>query len=85
MKIEKDLVVTFSYILKDTTGTEVERSSDDDPMAYLHGHGNILPDLELALVGSAIGDKLEVDLTAAQAYGERVEAEAMRVPIKIFE
>ena len=39
MKIEKDLVVTFSYILKDRAGTEVERSSDDDPMAYLHGHG----------------------------------------------
>jgi FKBP-type peptidyl-prolyl cis-trans isomerase SlyD len=82
MKIEKDLVVTFSYILKDSAGTEVERSADDDPMAYLHGHGNILPDLELALVGSEIGDKLDVDLTAAQAYGERVEAEAMRVPIK---
>lgn len=82
MKIDKNLVATFSYILKDNKGEELERSSADEPMAYLHGHGNILPDLETALLGAEIGDKLDVDLTAAQAYGERVEADAMRVPIK---
>ena len=82
MKIDKDLVATFSYILKNNKGEELERSSADEPMAYLHGHGNILPDLESALLGAEVGDKLDVDLTAAQAYGERVEGDAMRVPIK---
>ena len=82
MKIENNLVATFSYILKDSAGAEIERSADDNPMAYLHGHDNILPDLESALLGLEVGDKVDVDLTAVQAYGERIEADAMRVPIK---
>lgn len=82
MKIENNLVATFSYILKDSAGAEIERSADDTPMAYLHGHDNILPDLESALLGLEVGDKVDVDLTAVQAYGERIEADAMRVPIK---
>ena len=82
MKIEKNLVATFSYILKNNKGEEIERSTDDNPMAYLHGHANILPDLEFALEGSVVGDKVDVELTAAQAYGERVENAAQRIPIK---
>lgn len=82
MKIAKDAVVTFSYVLKKTSGEEVDRAEPDDPMAYLHGHGNIIDGLEKALEGSETGDKLEVNLTAIQAYGPRLNDRVQRVPIK---
>lgn len=82
MKIAKNSVVTFSYVLKKTTGEEIDRAEPDDPMAYLHGHSNILLGLEKAIEGSEIGDKLDVELSAAQAYGARVEGKIQRVPIK---
>lgn len=82
MKIAKNSVVTFSYVLKNTTGEELDRSEPDDPMAYLHGHSNILQALEKAIEGSEVGDKLDVDLNAAQAYGARAEGMVQRVPIK---
>ena len=47
MKIAKDKVVAFHYSLKDQDGTELEQTADgDEPMVYLHGHGNILEGLE---------------------------------------
>lgn len=82
MKISKDKVVTFTYILKNKNGQELERADDDDPMAYLHGHDNILFFLEKALEGSITGDQLDVELTAVQAYGLRDESANQRVPIK---
>ena len=82
MKIAKNSVVTFSYVLKKTTGEELDRAEPDDPMAYLHGHGNILSALEDKLEGAAVGDKMEVDLTADQGYGPRFEGKIQRVPIK---
>lgn len=82
MNIAKNTVVTFSYVLKKTTGEEVDRAEPDDPMSYLHGHQNILLGLEQALEGGTIGDKLDVNLSAANAYGVRVEGREQRVPIK---
>ncbi len=82
MKISFNAVATFSYILKDSQGVELERSSPDEPIAYLHGYQNILFALEQALEGCEVGDQLDVDLTAEQAYGPRQEASIQRVPIK---
>jgi len=82
MKIEKNTVAVFSYILSNSEGEELERSSSDEPTAYLHGHGNILFNLERHLEGHAAGDTLEVDLSAVEAYGRRHEEASQRVPIK---
>ena len=48
MKVSFNAVATFSYILKDSQGVELERSSPDEPIAYLHGYQNILFALEQA-------------------------------------
>ena len=81
MKIFKDKVVIFNYILKNKNNEELERS-DDEPMAYLHGHNNILFFLEKELEGCIAGDQLDIELTASQAYGIRDESACQRVPIK---
>jgi len=80
--ITNDKVVVFSYVLSDSSGNELERSTDDQPTAYLHGHFNILYSLEAELEGHRIGDKLLVELPAGKAYGLREENTVLRVSNK---
>ena len=82
MQIDKNKVVTFSYLLSDDQGVELERSDGNDPTAYLHGHFNIMAGLEEAMEGKLMGDTFVTKLSAAQAYGKRREMEPQRVPIK---
>lgn len=82
MQITKDKVVTFHYSLKDADGQTMESSNDSDPMAYLHGHGNIIAGLEAAMEGKQANETLSVTLAPKDAYGERVENAIQRVPLK---
>ncbi len=85
MNIENRKVVSFHYTLKNDQGEEIESSRErENPMTYLHGAGNIIPGLEKALQGKAAGDRFEVTVEPAQAYGERNEAAVHRVPVKHF-
>jgi FKBP-type peptidyl-prolyl cis-trans isomerase SlyD len=68
--IKKDSVVSLSYILKNENGEELDRSDAANPLAYMHGHGQIVPGLENVLEGLAIGDKKEVTVTPEEGYGE---------------
>lgn len=82
MKIEKDKVVTFHYKLSEVGGEEIEGSDANEPMAYLHGHGNIIASLEEALAGREANESLSVNLSPEQAYGVRNEEAKQRIPIK---
>ena len=73
MHIEKNRVVTFNYTLRDDQGAVIDTSNGRAPLIYLHGKGNIIPGLERALVGKAVGDKLDVTVAPEQGYGPRDE------------
>ena len=73
MQSAQDHVVSIDYTLKDDSGTVVDSSEGREPLAYLHGHGNIIPGLEKALEGRNPGESLTVSIPAAEAYGERDE------------
>jgi FKBP-type peptidyl-prolyl cis-trans isomerase SlyD len=64
------LVVSMHYTLTDDDGTTIDSSEGAEPLTYLHGAGNIIPGLENALVGKIEGDALQVDVVAAEGYGE---------------
>lgn len=81
-KVANDKVVVFAYVLSDADGNELERSADDQPTAYLHGHFNILIGLEAALEGRAVGESVAVDLPAIKAYGLRNEKASARISNK---
>lgn len=82
MQIAKDHVVTFTYSLKEQGKTQLEANTADAPMAYLHGHRNILPGLETAFDGKQKGEQFEVVLEPEQAYGKRRDDAVQKVPIK---
>ena len=80
MIVEKDKVVSFNYSLKDADGTVLDSSDGSDALAYLHGAGNIIPGLETALEGKAVGDAVAVVVEPAQGYGERDESLVGQIP-----
>lgn len=73
MQIRNDAVVTIDYTLTNDAGEVIDSSSGGEPLAYLHGAGNIIPGLEAALEGKASGDSLQVHIEAVDAYGEHHE------------
>jgi FKBP-type peptidyl-prolyl cis-trans isomerase SlyD len=80
MNITEDKVVSIHYILTDETGVVLDRSADGSPLSYLHGHGNLVPGLERELTGKGAGEKLEVTVNPADAYGEYDAQLVQRVP-----
>ena len=84
MKIEKDRVVRFHYTVAEPGQPALEPSREGEPLALLFGHGGIIPGLEAAMAGREAGEKFEVSVTPAEAYGERREGLTQRVPRKHF-
>lgn len=84
MQIEKNSVATIHYTLRNDKGDVLDSSSGGDPLAYLHGHGNIVPGLERALEGKRAGDKLQVKVPATEGYGTRDERLVQDVPRNAF-
>ncbi|HQQ75169.1 MAG TPA: peptidylprolyl isomerase [Pseudomonadales bacterium] len=82
MQIVKDTVVTFHYVLAEQGGDFSENSRDEEPVAYLYGHDNVLPGLESAMLGKQSGDSVSVTLTPELAYGLRNPELQQRMSIK---
>jgi FKBP-type peptidyl-prolyl cis-trans isomerase SlyD len=80
MPIGQDSVVTIHYTLKDDAGETLDSSREGDPIAYLHGHGNLVPGLERELEGKNPGDKLNVTVSPADGYGEFDKSLIQQVP-----
>lgn len=53
-----------------TDGTEFDSSNGRDPLEFTVGSGQIIPGLDQAIVGMAVGDKKMVNVAADEAYGQ---------------
>lgn len=80
MPVAQDSVVTIHYTLKDDAGTVLDSSSPQEPLAYLHGHGNLIPGLEKQLEGKNAGEALSVTIAPADGYGEYDDRLVQSVP-----
>jgi len=80
MSVAPDQVVSIHYTLKNDAGEVIDASPAGEPLAYLHGHGNLIAGLERELAGRNAGEKLQVKVVAADAYGEYDPALVQRVP-----
>ncbi len=80
VEIAADSVVLIHYTLKDDSGAVLDSSAGGEPLAYIQGHGNLVPGLEKALEGRQGGNTVTVTLSPAEGYGTRDEALVQRVP-----
>ncbi len=81
MPIGQDSVVTIHYTLTDDAGQVLDTSREGgEPIAYLHGHGNLVPGLERELEGKNAGDKVVVSVTPKDGYGELDKNLVQQVP-----
>lgn len=80
MPIAQNSVVTIHYTLKDDAGELIDSSREGDPIAYLHGHGNLVPGLERELEGKSTGDTVNVSVTPEQGYGDYDKGLVQQVP-----
>ncbi len=78
MKIAKDCIVFMQYTLTDEQGQVIDASTEEQPMPYLHGHGNIVPGLEKALEGLKAGETIKVAVTPEEGYGQ-VDPQAVQL------
>ena len=84
MKIAQNTVVEFSYELE-VEGQVVDRTTKEKPLDYIHGTGSLLPKLEAHIEGMQTGDKFEITLAPADAYGEVDPQRIIDLPKAAFE
>jgi FKBP-type peptidyl-prolyl cis-trans isomerase SlyD len=69
LKITPNSVVTLNYAMYDAQSNLIDQNVD--PIVYLHGgYDNILPAVEAALDGKAVGDKVSVTMAPEESFGE---------------
>ncbi|MBD63994.1 MAG: peptidylprolyl isomerase [Halobacteriovoraceae bacterium] len=66
-------VFGFHYTLKDKDGNVIDSSQNTSPLLFLESSGQIIPGLEKEIVDLEVGDKKNVEVKAADAYGEVIE------------
>ena len=85
MQVARDAVVVIHYTLKNDAGEVLDSSAGGDPLAYIHGGGNIIVGLEEALEGKQVGDQLSVAIPAEKAYGAHEPSLIQQVPRRAFQ
>lgn len=83
MKVQKNAVVTFHYVMTDDeTGEVVESSEGQEPSAFLYGHKNMIEPLEHSMDGKEAGETYSVTLPPDMAYGRVRSNSELRVSKK---
>ena len=83
--INPNAVVGVSYQLKLSNGELADEATSEQPLLFIHGIGQTLPDFDSNLSGLSIGDNFEFTLTAEQGYGEHNPNYVVDLEKQIFE
>jgi FKBP-type peptidyl-prolyl cis-trans isomerase SlyD len=71
--VTRNKLVFITYSILDSRGMVVEQH--DMPVGYVHGaNSGILPAIERAVNGRAVGERVEITLAPEEGYGERDES-----------
>ncbi len=88
MKIEPQHVVSLTYDLfvDQEDGSEVlqESATEEQPLTFLYGAGQMLPKFEENLKTLSTGDNYEFRLSATDAYGEYDDEAVANLPLNMF-
>jgi FKBP-type peptidyl-prolyl cis-trans isomerase SlyD len=87
MKINPQHVVSLTYDLYvDKDGAEVlaEKATEEQPLTFLYGAGQMLPKFEENLSALSTGDSYDFRLAAEDAYGNFDEEAVANLPKEMF-
>ena len=85
MQVANNTVVSIYYTLTNSEGKILDQAPEGNPLVYLHGHQNIIPGLEAALLGKSVGDSVDASIEPEQAYGTINPALIQEVPREQFQ
>ena len=86
MLIEQGTVVTVHYKLQkeNAEGELVEQTHGAEPLVFLYGVGQMIPEFERQLEGKEKGDKLQFGVEHLHAYGPYNEEVVVPIPVAAF-
>jgi FKBP-type peptidyl-prolyl cis-trans isomerase SlyD len=79
MQITEKTIVSIRYTIKNSHGEEIENTIASPVVKYLHGSGNILPQLEASLAGLKAGDKKSITIQIPDAFSFDIEIDDVRM------
>lgn len=85
MDIDKGKVVSIDYKLTNNNGEVLDSSEGREPLAYMHGTGQIVPGLEKELEGKTEGSNVQASVKPEEAYGNRQEELVSEVNKEAFQ
>ena len=80
MIIAEDRVVSIHYTLTNQEGQTLDSSSGREPLEFTVGSGQIIPGLDKAIPGMAVGDSKTVQIPCEEAYGPHNPEGMQQVP-----
>lgn len=87
MQIAPNKVVLVHYTLTENTaeGELIESTQGNEPLGFIFGVGQMIPDFERNLEGLQAGDAFSFGIKAVNAYGEYDETAVVEVAKNMFE
>ncbi len=76
--------VTVHYIGTLDNGRIFDQRDDDEPFSFTLGTGEVFPAMEADIIGMKVGDVKNIHLSAAQAYGLRLDENLLKVSREMF-
>lgn len=83
-EVERYNIVTINYTGKLEDGTVFDSTLEDRPLSFIVGSGQMIKGLEDAVVGMKVGEKKEIRLPPAQAYGGKDNFKLQEVEKRVF-
>jgi FKBP-type peptidyl-prolyl cis-trans isomerase 2 len=80
MIISDGSTVTLEYTLSLDDGEIVDSTEEEGPLTFVHGSGELMPSIERAMVGMAIGERKELRIEADEAFGQPHTDAVMEIP-----
>ncbi|MEL6948620.1 MAG: peptidylprolyl isomerase [Pseudomonadota bacterium] len=72
--------VRIHYTGRFTDGEVFDSSADRDPLEFKLGEGHVIPGMDNAVTGMAVGEKKTVQIEPAEGYGDRDERLIQQIP-----
>lgn len=84
-KIAPNRVVSLSYSLALTNGQIADEATSTEPLVFIHGVGQTLPEFDARIEGLSVGEGFSFTLTPEQGYGESDPRWVIEMDKSIFE